>query len=254
MKLTTKKQPRKCAGSSTPPEDQKVSPSTILESGASSAASADELSVASNQEQLRAVEQVGRRLRAAREINGWDVTEAARRLGYKNAGSLSRLETGKHVLSIPLYMLARAAQVYGVTTDYLLGLTDDLSLAPTMRLRRDAALWLADYMERQRHADVTAYLMLQEQVELVTTGTKEVILAVEELTTSLAGMRSANAVVFDNMRGGSRVLSMAARAERVSVSTAARLNRFRGMLQASGIKVPKPVNPNQLPLELPEGV
>lgn len=207
------------------------------------------LAAATSKEQVQAVMQVGERLRLAREMNGWEVSEAARLLGFENAGSLSRFELAKHVSAIPLYVIPRAAQVYGVTTDYLHGLTDDLTLAPALRLRRDVAVWLADEIERGRQRDIDAMLLLQEQIEAVLVGTREVVLSVEELCSSIGYLRDRNVVSFENLPGSNAVLYRAERALNLSTSTAARLSRFKAALRKSGVTPCVPIDP-QLPLAL----
>lgn len=210
------------------------------------------LTAASGKEQVRAVMQVGERLRQAREMNGWEVSEAARRLGFENAGSLSRLEHAKHVSAIPLYIIPRAAQVYGVSTDYLHGLTDDLSIAPALRMRRDVAVWLANEMERSRQRDIDAMLLLQEQVELVFGGTRDVALAVEELCAAVDYLRNRSVVKFENMPGSSAVMFKAKHAISVATATSARLSRFSSMLRASGVRAYAVSPAGQIPLELVE--
>lgn len=205
------------------------------------------LSAASSKEQVQAVMMVGERLRLAREMNGWEVSEAARLLGFENPGSLSKFELAKHVSAIPLYVIPRAAQVYGVTTDYLHGLTDDLSLAPALRLRRDVAVWLADEIERGRQRDIDAMLRMQEQIEAVLVGTRDVVLSVEELCGALGYFRGRNVVKFENMPGSNTLLVKAEKALSLSTATAARLSRFKAVIRTGGVKSCTPIDP-QLPL------
>lgn len=65
---------------------------------------------------------LGRRLRKAREVKGLTQLEAGRLLDISNA-NLSAYELGKRE---PDYeILLRVAELYGCTTDYLLGRIDD---------------------------------------------------------------------------------------------------------------------------------
>lgn len=231
-------------------ERHAVKPSTLLSaSERRKQRTPKTMNAATSREQVRAVMQVGERLRMAREMNGWEVSEAARRLGFENPGSLSRLELAKHVSAIPLYIIPRAAQVYGTTTDFLHGLTDDLSMMPNLRLRRDVALWLADEMERSRQRDINAMLLLQEQIEIVFLGTREVVLAVEELCDSVSYMRNKSVFKFENMPGSSAVLSRTERAMSLATSTSARLARLSAMVRSSRVKTHTPVPLNQMPLD-----
>ena len=68
----------------------------------------------------------GRRLRQLRKAAGTTQVELAGELGVQQA-HISQLEAGRGELSVAL--LVRLAQVFGVTTDYLVGLSD-LQAAP----------------------------------------------------------------------------------------------------------------------------
>lgn len=59
------------------------------------------------------------RLIAARRLNGWDQSEAARRLGWLGSTQLNLLEQGNR--DVTLEHILKAAEVYQVSTDFLLG-------------------------------------------------------------------------------------------------------------------------------------
>lgn len=79
---------------------------------------------------------IAERFVIARELNGWSQTEAAHALGFAKSGQLSLVEAGKKVP--PLDLIARASEVFGVSTDFLFGLSDEADRDP--RLARRAAL------------------------------------------------------------------------------------------------------------------
>lgn len=252
-RMSAAKTPEKKGAKMAPPKNPQpsVKPSTLLSaSDRRKLRTPKVLEAASSKEQVRAVTELGERLRLAREMNGWEVSEAARRLGFENAGSLSRFEHAKHVSAIPLYIIPRAAQVYGVSTDYLHGLTDDLSIAPALRMRRDVAVWLSNEMERQRQRDIDAMLLLQEQIELVFSGAREVTLVVEELCAAVDYLRARNVVKFENMPGSNAVMVKSQRALSAATTTSARLARFSSMLRASGVRAYAVESARQMPLEL----
>lgn len=68
---------------------------------------------------------VGKRLLFAREMAGLSTAEAARKLGIRSPSHLSRAEHQSHPRGITPRLLADAAQAYGVSADYLLGLSED---------------------------------------------------------------------------------------------------------------------------------
>jgi transcriptional regulator with XRE-family HTH domain len=65
---------------------------------------------------------VGRRIQAARRRKGWNQSDLARAL-RKARQHISLIEQGKQFPAVPL--LREIAGVLGVSTDYLLGLTND---------------------------------------------------------------------------------------------------------------------------------
>jgi HTH-type transcriptional regulator, competence development regulator len=66
--------------------------------------------------------QVGDRIRELREERDWSQREFAKRVGI-NYSVVNRIELGKR--NVEDHELAKIADVFGVTTDYLLGRTDN---------------------------------------------------------------------------------------------------------------------------------
>lgn len=82
--------------------------------------------------------QLGQRVREARQERGLSQLDLAGLLGSAQ-GWLSELEKGKHA-SMEVDTVRRLAETLSVSTDYLLGLTDDQApRAATPRRRRKAA-------------------------------------------------------------------------------------------------------------------
>lgn len=68
-------------------------------------------------------EEICRRLILARKLNHLDQREAAKILGYSNSSQLSKIESGQ--ASVSREFIVRAAIAYGVSADYLLGLSNE---------------------------------------------------------------------------------------------------------------------------------
>ncbi|PFH08118.1 helix-turn-helix protein [Collimonas sp. PA-H2] len=68
-------------------------------------------------------EEICRRLILARKLNHLDQREAAKTLGYSNSSQLSKIEAGH--ASVSREFIVRAAVAYGVSADYLLGLSNE---------------------------------------------------------------------------------------------------------------------------------
>ncbi len=68
-------------------------------------------------------ETIRKRLIHARQLNRLDQIEASHVLGYKNSSALSKIESG--FAKIPKDFIVKAALAYGVSIDYLMGLSDE---------------------------------------------------------------------------------------------------------------------------------
>ncbi len=94
---------------------------------------------------------VGARFKQARELNGWDQREAATRMGYENGTQLSLIELGRRNTPLPVFCVASA--VYGVSVDFLLGLSDEPERDPAVA-ERQAVLRHVEAMLREHAAQV----------------------------------------------------------------------------------------------------
>ena len=69
----------------------------------------------------------------ARKLNGWSLDEASVRVGYSNRGALHKLEqrslTNDFLNTVKGETLCRLSSGYGVSIEYLLGLTNDPELS-----------------------------------------------------------------------------------------------------------------------------
>jgi transcriptional regulator with XRE-family HTH domain len=93
---------------------------------------------------------VGQRLKSARDLACLSTDEAARRLGIKSPSRLTRAEHPSHPKGITPQLLADAAQVYGVSADYLLGRSDDWQASTELPPLADVILaGLADLKRRR---------------------------------------------------------------------------------------------------------
>ncbi|MGZ9712995.1 helix-turn-helix domain-containing protein [Glaciimonas sp. GNP009] len=88
-------------------------------------------------------ETIRKRIVTARLLSRLDQKDAAKRLGYFNSSGLSKIESG--MAKIPKDFIIRAAVAYGVSSDYLLGLSSEPERDPRM----------ADHMAIMRGLDAT---------------------------------------------------------------------------------------------------
>ena len=90
-------------------------------------------------DQAELVRVFGERMRRARETMNISLTEAAKRLGYANPSKLSKIENASDTVSIPLWIIPRAAEVYKVSIAFLFGETEDFEASPALAIQREIA-------------------------------------------------------------------------------------------------------------------
>jgi len=67
-------------------------------------------------------------IKKIRESKGWTQEELALKIGYSGRASISAIEKGK--VNLPASKIKQIAEIFGMTTDALLG-SEDLVLMPT---------------------------------------------------------------------------------------------------------------------------
>lgn len=81
-----------------------------------------------NENDLKAV---GERFRELRLAKGWSQTTCARRCGFANKASISRIESG--VQGIRRSKVEHVAEVLGTTPEYLMGWKEEAPLSPELQ-------------------------------------------------------------------------------------------------------------------------
>lgn len=150
---------------------------------------------------------VAKRLVRARRAASFKSDEAARRLGHANLTMISLFENGRR--SPSLKNLQLLADLYSVTTDYLLGRTDDIGLAPeegnqaliTGVLKNVLTSYNDKYLSGL--AAVTAIAVEGASMDRVLLGRVADISV--ELSGSLAVVRKHHGSAFESMRGGGKL-------------------------------------------------
>lgn len=80
---------------------------------------------------------IGENIRARREQLGWTTRELAERMGYKNASTISRIESG--TTDVTQTTTAEFARVMDTTIAYLMGWDDNAIFSEiAVRMRTDA--------------------------------------------------------------------------------------------------------------------
>ncbi|CAE6900439.1 helix-turn-helix domain-containing protein [Paraburkholderia domus] len=140
------------------------------------------------------------RLIVARNLNSLDQKEAAAKLGYKNSSQLSKVESGDAPL--PKSLLRKASLAYGVSSDWLLGLSNeperDPQIAGQMAVMRAVHAGVLEHTQ-----NVTAVMLrlasdqlpLESQLRLLLDATRRAAQSFEKVC-------RLNSTFNDDIRGG----------------------------------------------------
>lgn len=147
---------------------------------------------------------VGRRLKLARELCGWSQEVAAAKLEYVNSTQLSLAEKGDRLP--PLVKLIKASEVFGVSIDYIMGISDEPERDPRLAERQAALRHVSGVMEATSRTIVTAILSHQAAAPSVM-ATRNLVNLSQNAIQAVEQLRASNLSVFDSeLRGAATVL------------------------------------------------
>lgn len=154
---------------------------------------------------------LAKRLAACRELNGWGQTQAALLLGYKNATQLSLLEQGKRMP--PPVLLIQMARVYGVSSDYLLGLSDEPERDPSTAAVKASINQVRVMLDRNATAVCEALHQSHRFDTSQAFRETGVVSRVKYLLDSVTRFREISPISFDDTRGSAKLLYAAREAD-----------------------------------------
>jgi len=166
---------------------------------------------------------IGRRLRAARTLAGLDQTRAAELLGYENGSQLSQWEQAKR--TPPLEKIVAAAETYGMTTDFLLGLSNEPDRDAHMALRTATLRGVRAMLDAASEGTVQLF---ERRAALIGPGASHVTAlldAGQALQAAIAALVRADG--FDDLRGGATVVRCADEFDVAIVAARRRLDAYR---------------------------
>lgn len=169
------------------------------------------------------VKTIGARMREAREMNNFSLSEAARRLGYANPSKLSKVENATDTNSVPVFLIRDAAELYDVSADYIFGLADDWETG----VPRGMTGWLADRWEQQRRRDIAAMAALGARIDACAEHIPCLAADAREVLEAIHRLEALNPDSWPEIRGGGRLGSAAERLERNANAAAATEKRLK---------------------------
>jgi transcriptional regulator with XRE-family HTH domain len=147
---------------------------------------------------------LAKRLIAARELNGFGQTQAALLIGWKNATQLSLLERGTRMP--PHAVLCQIARTYGVSVDYILGLSDEPERDPSTAAVKASVNQVRDMLDRNATAVCEALHSASKFDSTQALRSTGVVARVKYLCDAVTHFRAISPAAFDDTRGSARLL------------------------------------------------
>lgn len=176
-------------------------------------------------EQAELVRTIGERLKQARELNNMSQTEAAKLFGYRNSSKLSKMERAVNSKTVPLHIIAKAAKIYQVSVDFLFGNSADWDTGARMTQERETSAWMLEQWEEARRRDMQVIRRCNDRMQTIDGAVSTCINQTFEVNEALMKFQELNPE-FDEMRGGSRLVSTIEKAVAAGMESRARLKRF----------------------------
>lgn len=189
-------------------------------------------------EQADLVRIIGTRLKEARELCNLSQVEAARRLGYANSSKLAKIERASDSVSVPIWLILRAAKLYDVSIDFLFGQSDDWFREPRLSQEREVSSWLFEAWEAQRKRDMLTIKRLNDEIECVTNTTGEMLECTATAADALHDFARINPR-FKDMRGSAKLQKYVSLAADSARSASRKLTRFRSSLRCAVATTPQ---------------
>lgn len=191
--------------------------------------------IPNRQEQAELARAVGLRLKEAREMVGLSQLNAAKQLGYSNSTKLSKIESGKHSSQIPIWVLKRAAEIYDVSLDYLMGITETMEQEDSRHTAlREMMVHMRERWERIRERDVLVQVGMLNRIKHVENSILMIEQEAEDAANALARVAELNPDDWQDMKGGARLASAIERTAAASRTARKNIKRFRAENVAAG--------------------
>lgn len=169
---------------------------------------------------------VGERMRDARSLCNMSQVEAARRLGYRNSSKLSKVEGATDTQSVPMALIVKAARLYDVSTDYLLGISGEWeSKDPQAVQERALSGWLFEVWENARIRDMQALRGFHRKLTAIETAVGALFAETANAQAALERFAEINPE-FEDMRAGATLANNVKRAAETARGARMQLQRL----------------------------
>jgi transcriptional regulator with XRE-family HTH domain len=179
--------------------------------------------------QIQVVKIFGERVREARELCGFSQVKAAELLGYQNSSKLAKIEGATDTNSIPIWLIVRAAHIYDVSCDFLFGISDDWERDPVVSQQRQVGRWLFDHWEKAKLAEVNAIRMLSNKICTLEKMASKLLNRSQENLEMLRKVQELNPEVFDELKGGAKLLRLLTETAEDAMGISYELKRYKAV-------------------------
>lgn len=144
---------------------------------------------------------------AARVVSGLTGVEAAERLGYQNSTQLSQIESGQRKVPNDWEFLRLASPAYGVSTDFLLGLSPHIEVGGKVAQQHALLRKTKSVISSVAEMFATALIRFSEQEQLNRAELERIASAAGRLEEVVGRLRDRG---FDDFPGGAPLLAAVA--------------------------------------------
>jgi len=164
----------------------------------------------------------------ARELCGMNQKEAAKRLGYANSSKLAKVELASDTHSIPFWLIPRAAKVYQVSCDFLMGLTDSWQCSHTSALQDQ----IEKTIQKSQPVQNNAIRQLYNHVSDIESAVSINLQKTAEFKDLVTRFRSLNPSFDTELRLGAKLLRMANETNQEAANIAQQLAKSRDSIKS----------------------
>lgn len=184
------------------------------------------ISASDKEAQTELVENIGVRMRQAREMCNMSLIAAANRLGYSNGSKLSKVENSSDTNSVPILMIFRASRLYDVSVDYLFGASVDWEVSGKMMLEREASTWINEALDISRKRDMSVLNQLHDRVSSMDRYINVMLTSAGDTAMALERFAELN-IDFEDMRAGSRLVAAIENGASAAKQAKSQMAKFR---------------------------
>lgn len=186
-------------------------------------------------DKIQAAQIFGKRMREAREINLLTLSDAAKLFGYRNPSMLSKIENNNHrgKSNISILLVIKASGIYGVSIDFLFGLSEDWERDAQVSREREIASWMQSALEKKHIQELDEIRALNKRVDTVAQAVSASLEAINSVHDAMLIFRERNKR-FNDMPCGSQLLYRVGEAYSAAMGSKAALNRLSLFIQSGG--------------------